>query len=366
MWIDYIHSPLISCKSLCFGIRLDAHLPPITSTPESKDKIFVTGGTGFLGHSLLPMLVEQGYHVRALTRHASQHWWLRDLGVEIIEGDVVDKSLIFDAVAGCRFVVHAAGRFSFWGKREQFEQINVDGAANVMEAAAAAKIEKFIHISTIVVIGDPLPDRIVDETHPIHPKDPYQRSKYAGEQLALKHCKDHDLPVVVLRPGAFYGPYGRYAFNRLFFEDPLKGLLIQVNKGHNITFPVYIGDVASSIISALHKGASGEVYNICGETLTHHEANKIISEEAGITQFRINVPGWSMIALASLWTALSEYTGVEPYYPLNLRSYVFNNWRVSSEKARQALDFNPIRFREGVRRTLAWYQTLGKWKPKAR
>lgn len=319
----------------------------------------MTGGTGFLGRSLLPLLIEQGYQVRALTRHPAEHLWLQTLGVETIEGDVLDAELIRCAVQGCRYVVHAAGRFSFWGKREQFEQTNVEGSANVMRAATEAGVEKFIHISTVVVVGEPLPDRIVDETHPTHPTDPYQRSKYAAEQLALKHYHDFGLPVVVLRPGAFYGPYGRYAFNRLFFEDPLKGLLLQINGGSYVTFPVYIGDVASSILSALHKGKPGEVYNICGETLTHEQANLIISDEAGITHFRVNIPGWSMIALAHLWTALSEYTGVEPYYPLNLRSYVFNNWRVSSEKACQQLDFNPLPFREGARRTLQWYRESG-------
>jgi nucleoside-diphosphate-sugar epimerase len=333
-------------------------------TPTSQPTIFVTGGTGFLGRNLLPVLVEQGYHVRALTRHPADHPWLQDLGVETVAGHVEDADLINRAVQGCQYVVHAAGRFSFWGKREQFERTNVQGSANVMQASVHAGVEKFIHISTIVVVGNPLPDRIVDETHPTNPVDPYQRSKLKGEQLAFEYVREHGLPVVILRPGAFYGPYGRYAFNRLFFEDPLKGLLIQVNNGNYITFPAYIGDVAASILAALKCGRPGEVYNICGETLTHHEANHIVSDEAKITHFRINVPGWSMIALAHLWTALSEYTRVEPYYPLNLRSYVFNNWRVSSDKACRELGFQPISFREGARRTLAWYRGAGIWKPR--
>jgi nucleoside-diphosphate-sugar epimerase len=326
--------------------------------------IFVTGGTGFLGRNLLPLLVEHGYHVRALTRHPDDHPWLRDLDVEIIVGDVEDEALVSRAVQGCRYVVHGAARFSFWGKREQFEHTNVEGAANVMRAAARASVEKFIHISTVVVVGNPLPDRVVDETHPTNPVEPYQRSKLKGEELALKYYRESGLPIVILRPGAFYGPYGRYAFNRLFFEDPLKGLLIQVNNGNYVTFPAYIGDVAASIIAALNRGRPGDVYNICGETLTHHEANHIVSDEAGITHFRINVPGWSIIVLAHLWTALSEYTRVEPYYPLNLRSYVFNNWRVSSDKACRELGFQPIPFREGARRTLAWYREAGIWKPR--
>jgi nucleoside-diphosphate-sugar epimerase len=339
----------------------------LTDAPQpthNQPTIFVTGGTGFLGRNLLPLLVKQGYKVRVLTRHPDEHPWLKELGIDIVSGDIEDEHTVNCAVEGCRYVVHAAGRFSFWGKHEQFERTNVQGAANVMHAATRAGVEKFIHISTVVVVGTPLKDRIVDETHPTNPVDPYQRSKLKGEHLALQHHREHGLPIVILRPGAFYGPYGHYAFNRLFFEDPLKGLLIQINRGHNITFPAYIGDVAASIIAALYRGRPGEVYNICGESLTHHEANQIVSDEAGITHFRINFPGWSMIALAHLWTALSEYTRIEPYYPLNLRSYVFNNWRVSSDKACRELGFQPISFREGTRRTLEWYRQSGIWKSK--
>lgn len=336
----------------------------MTFNPSARPSVFVTGGTGFLGRSLLPLLIAQGWHVRALTRQPERYPWLKSLPVEIIEGDVEDEAVINQAVQGCRYVVHAAGRFRFWGKREQFERTNVQGAANVMHAATRASVEKFIHISTLVVIGTPIPGRVLDEHHPTNPVDPYQRSKLQGEQLALQHHHEHGLPIVILRPGAFYGPYGRYAFNRLFIEDPLKGLLIKVNGGNYVTFPVYIGDVTASIVAALERGTAGEVYNICGETMTHNQANAIISDEAGISHFRLNVPGWSLIGLAHLWTALSEYTGVEPYYPANLQSYVFNNWRVSIDKACRELGYAPISFREGVRRTLDWYVQAGIWKPK--
>jgi nucleoside-diphosphate-sugar epimerase len=335
---------------------------------QDQPTIFVTGGTGHLGYALLPALLRAGYQVRALTRQPERHAWLGALsdGLHIVRGDVTDAALVHEAVQGCRYVVHAAAKFAFWGKHEQFERTNVEGAENVMRAALTAQVEKFIHISTVVVVGKPLAGRVVDETHPTDPTDPYQRSKLRAEQLALQAQRESGLPVVVLRPGAFYGPGGRYAFNRLFIEDALKGIRIQVDGGNYITFPVYVGDVAQAILSALERGRVGEVYNICGETLTHREANRIVSEEAGISPFRLNVPGSLMIFVARLWTALSEYTRIEPYYPLNLRSYVFNNWQVSSEKARRELGFTPIAFREGVRLTLEWYSAQGLWKRKRR
>jgi len=81
------------------------------------------------------------------------------------------------------------------------------------------------------------------------------------------------LHAVILRPGAFYGPWGRYAFNRLFFEDPLRGLLIQVHHGQRITFPAFVPDVARAIVAALKQGKNGQTYNIAGDPLSHQEVN---------------------------------------------------------------------------------------------
>ena len=321
--------------------------------------IFVTGATGFLGHSLIPHLAAEGYRIRALVRAPKKHAWLKQYDVEIVHGDLSQAACLEQAITGCRHVVHAAGLFRMWGEAAAFQQVNVRGAMNVMRAAVLAGVKKYIHISTIAVVGNPTPGQIIDETHPPHPADPYQQSKLDGERAVLHFYHQHALPVVILRPGAFYGPHGRYAFNRLFFEDPLKGLLFKVDHGRHITFPVYIGDVAAAISNALKQGRLGECYNVCGDPISHNEADAIVSQEADMTHFRLNLPSQTMITLARIWTWLSRFTGVEPYYPINLRTYIFNNWVVSSQKARDELSFRPTPFREGVRRTLTWYREAG-------
>jgi len=326
--------------------------------------IFVTGGTGFLGKNMIPLLAAQGYRLRALVRRPDEHLWLQEYGVEVIRGDLLDAEAVQKGISGCQYVIHAGGRFRMWGKAEDFWRTNVRGTATVLEAAARAGVERLVHVSTIAVVGTPIPGRIVDETHPTCPGDAYQQSKLEGEQVVLRYLEERGLPAIILRPGAFYGPHGHYAFNRLFFEDPLKGLLIKVAHGNNFTFPAYIGDVAAAIASALTLGRVGEIYNISGDPLTHNEANNMVSEEAGITPFRFNAPAGVMLALARAWTWLSYLTHVEPYYPFNLRLYVFNNWMVSSQKARDELNFRPTPFREGVRRTLAWYRQIGFYRAK--
>ena len=319
--------------------------------------IFLTGGTGFLGRHLVPVLCRAGFPMRVLTRHPHENEWLKRYPkVEIVAGDLHDVDVLQKAVVGCQYVIHAGGKFRFWGDEQAFIETNARGTENVLEAALQAKVERFIHISTIAVIGEPDPEHIIDESYPPHPADAYQRSKWQGEQTALRYCHDFGLPVVVLRPGAYYGPLGQYAFNRLFFKDPMRGIIMQVNRGRYIIFPAYIADVVQGVMKGLERGRIGEVYNICGDWIAHREAFDIICQEANLHWPRLPIPGWLGLYTARFLEALSVVTRTEPFWPLNLRSYVYNSWRVSSDKARRELGFVPTDFREGARRTIEWYR----------
>lgn len=323
----------------------------------TKQHIFLTGGTGFLGRHLIPRLCRAGYAVRVLTRHPEANQWLQHYPhIEVVRGDLRDAPIIHKAIAGCSYIIHAAGLFRFWGEAAEFEATNARGTEHVLHAAVDAGVERLIHISTIAVIGQPDPENVMDETYPANPVEPYQLSKLHAEQLTQHYFREHKLPLIILRPGAYYGPLGEYAFNRLFFTDPMRGLIMQLNGGRYITFPAYIADVAQGVLLALERGRLGEIYNLCGDWITHKEAFDIVCEEAGLLSIRPPIPGWMGIMTARVLTALARYTHREPFWPLNLRSYVYNYWRVSSEKARRELGFSPTDFREGARQTIAWYR----------
>jgi dihydroflavonol-4-reductase len=306
----------------------------------------VTGATGFLGHNLVLRLVARGHRVRALVRPGSSTSFLARHGVEIhCAADITDAAGVRQACVGCRDVIHAAAHFRMWGPLATFWRSNVEGTATVLKAAQEASVERFVHV--------------IDEEHPCRPQDFYQRTKLEAEQLALAYHRYLGLPVIVLRPGAFYGPWGHYAFNRLFFEDPLRGWRIKVNQGRHVTFPAYAPDVAAGIEAALTQGRAGEIYNLCGQSLSHNTVNDIVSDLTGISRWRLNIPVPAVLFLAHALTALSRFTRREPFYPANLAHYVFQDWFVSSHKAQQELAFRPTPFVEGARETLAWYRREG-------
>ncbi len=318
--------------------------------------ILVTGGTGFLGRHLVAALCRRGHHLRVLTRDPQRATWLHQYPrVTAVVGDLQRPETLRGVAEGCQSVVHAAGLFSMWSGAGNFYATNVQGTAEIIEESLRAGVERFVHVSTVAVIGKPLPGRVIDEQHPTDPQDDYQKTKLEAEQRVLQAAA-RGLPAVVVRPGAFYGPLGNYAFNRLFFVDPMRGIIMQMDGGRYVIFPAYIQDVAQGIVLALEKGRIGEVYNLCGECLSHRAAFDVVVREARLRFPRLNIPRVIGLSFARLLTGIAQVTQREPFYPIGLQSYVFNDWRVSSAKAERELGFQSTPFVEGVRRTLAWYR----------
>lgn len=322
--------------------------------------ILLTGASGFLGRHVARQLLEAGYSVRALARPQSDVGFLEQMGVQVaFAADIGEHEALRAACRGCEAVVHAAALFRMWGNLCYFWQTNVGGTDAVLRAALQEGVRRVALVSTVAVVGHTETGRVVDESHACRPQDGYQRTKLEAEQLALAFWRNCGLDVVVVRPGALYGPWGRYAFNRLFFEDPLRGWRIMVDGGRRITFPAYAPDVARGIVLALQHGRGGEVYNLSGQSLSHRQVNDAVSDAAGISRRRLDMPSWPLLLLARLWTAASRYTGREPFYPRNLAHYVFQDWRVSSQKARAELGFCPTPFEQGARETVEWYREQG-------
>ncbi|MEK6221902.1 MAG: NAD-dependent epimerase/dehydratase family protein [Chloroflexota bacterium] len=322
----------------------------------AQDLVFVTGGTGFLGRHLVQFLLGKGLRVRLLVRQNSQIDWLKNLPVELVIGDVSNTQILLSGMQGCRYVIHAAGFFRFWGPYEIFDSTNLQGTKNIAKAALACGIEKLIYISTIAVVGIPLKGKIIDEKVVCHPQDPYQHSKLSAEKHLQGMYQQDGLPIVIIRAGAFYGHGSMYGFNRLFIIEPLQKLRVRVEKGERFTFPVFVPDVAKVIYDSLSLARNGETYNISDTSRTHNQVNEIVSGILGIPKWRFSVARLPMLALATFQEIISKLSGKEPFYPLNLRHYVFNDWSVSIEKAKRELNFEPTDIREGLSQTIEWIQ----------
>ena len=150
---------------------------------------------------------------------------------------------------------------------------------------------------------------------------------------------------------------GQVQFNRVV--RVLITLIGKLHKGRHIIFPCYVEDAAKGIEAALHQGRIGEIYNISDKSISHREANTIISRLAGRSNWRINFPRWLMLQFVKILELIAFFTKREPFYPKNLEPYVFYDWVVDSSKAQDELSFTPSTFTEGAQRTLEWYRSIG-------
>ncbi len=324
--------------------------------------LFLTGATGFLGHHLAPLLLQAGHQVRALVRPQSRARLPvppDTPGLTVVPGDVTSPGTYRTALRGCAAVIHAAGLFRFWGPAAAFERVNHQGTRLLAEAAAEAGVRRFVFVSTLAVIGRPPRGGPIAEDTPCRPQDAYQRSKVAAERALRAVAARSEMEAVILRPGGFYGPGGIYGLNRLLVLDPLRGVRVQVKGGRMHLFPpLFIRDAARGVLLALERGRAGEIYHLCGEPVTLKEANRLVSQMARISPWRWNAPAPLMLALAALLEGIAWFTHREPFYPLNLRHYVFPDWLASNKKAVRELGFTPTPFTDGIRETVAWARQM--------
>ncbi len=176
----------------------------------------VTGADGFIGSHLVEALVARGHKVRALCHYnAFGHaGWLDSLAeatreqVEIVPGDVRDAHAMIELVHGIDTVFHLAALIAIpysYRAPDSYVETNVRGTLNMLEAARAAKVKRFVHTSTSEVYGTA--QRVpIDETHPLNGQSPYAASKIGADQMAMAFHASFGTPVAVIRPFNTYGP----------------------------------------------------------------------------------------------------------------------------------------------------------------
>ena len=149
-------------------------------------KIFITGGTGFIGRHTVGLLIKRNYKLTLLVRKSSNTSFLKDQSVSLITGSITNKQSLLDGMKDCDTVINLAGHYSFWEPDKKiYSQINIEGAKNVFECALESGIKKIIHISTAGVFGIPNDKPFNEESTPGPIQfSEYFRTKYEGDQIA--------------------------------------------------------------------------------------------------------------------------------------------------------------------------------------
>lgn len=332
-------------------------------------RAFVTGGTGFVGSHLVEALLESGYgEVRCLVRDRLK--WLDGLGVVPVRGGLSDPAVLREGVRGVDFVYHVGGvtRAPDW---KTFEEVNVRGTHNLAEAVRQVNpgVRKVLVTSSLAAVGRTVVP-VATEEMPLAPLSRYGRSKALMEgMLAGKEDPGLDyfreIPLVVVRPPAVYGPRESDIFT--FFKALDRGICPILGRGDrpNLSL-VHVRDLVRGMITAAEAGATeGETYFIgSDEAYTWNEVKAAATAALGRRAVTVRIP----LGLVGFVGAVSEFAGklVGQYPPLNREKAleIRDACKIcSSEKARYVFGYRQqVSLAEGIRDTIAWYRAEG-WLP---
>jgi nucleoside-diphosphate-sugar epimerase len=324
-------------------------------------RVAITGVTGFVGGALAEALAADGHEIVGVARPLSTKKIGRGLtpfNADLVswrEGDVTDPASLRGAFDNVDWLIHAAGMLGQAGVPEaDYFRLHEGGTANVLSEAQRAGVKRVLYISSPGVLG-PISGPPADETTPLAPSNPYERSKAAAERVARQFAQD-GLPVVIARPEFIYGPGDLHVLG--LFQAVGNGRFFTIDGGYHTCHPTYIEDAAAGMILALKNGQSGEIYHVTGpEPVTFRELGDTIAAALNVSPPRINLPRWLAWLGAAGLELLAGLIGRQP--PLSLTGVAFfsEDRRFSWQKAQRELGYAPqFDLERGVTATVNWYR----------
>jgi 2-alkyl-3-oxoalkanoate reductase len=219
-------------------------------------RILVVGATGVLGRQVVPRLVERGHTVRAVVRRAAQGLALEAAGVEVAQGDILDRDSLTAAARGCEAAMHIAtaiprGPSGDWSRNDRIRR---EGTANLLAAAAAQGVRRYIQQSIVMLYGD-TGSVVADESTPLRP-GPVIQSAADMEELVRKSTFEW----CILRGALFYGAGAGLEDD--WRQTARKGELILPGDGSDRISLIHVVDMARAVITAVESAPAGSIYNV--------------------------------------------------------------------------------------------------------
>jgi nucleoside-diphosphate-sugar epimerase len=323
-------------------------------------KVLVTGATGFIGRYLIKRLTTEKVPVRALVLPDEDRSALNLLGIEIVQGNVLDYQSLQRAASNCQRIFHLAARTEASGpSRKDFEEVNVQGTANVARAALFAGVDRLIFCSSGALYGRALQNRsITEDTIPL-PDSPYGQSKFAAEQVLLAHHRLDGLPVVLARTSAVLGP-GAMSWLNLFKTIADRRFRL-IGGGCNHHHVADIEDIVDGLIlCGSVPGIEGNTYILAGtESVRLRDLVQAIVEAVGATGLGTSLPEGPFRLYEVVSRHVFSLVGCRLPRADRIDLYLGDRAFDLSRSFRE-LGYTPkMSTKEAVHRTAAWFKEQG-------
>ena len=322
-------------------------------------KIFITGGTGFIGTYLVKRLLHTEHHLLCLARKTSDTTFLKKTDVDILTGDVTDKSSLLRGMEGCDCVLHLASSFVLWFPDNRiFHAVNVTGTQNVMESVLEKGVSKVVYVSTAAVWGNA--EGFITEETPVGDKRPskYVRTKYEGDLIAWDLYAKQNLPLVVIYPSGVIGADDPKAVGRYIKNYAQGKMPAQIFTRSYFPF-VYVKDVAEAIVRAMEKENNiGEKYIVSAENHTFGAFNQMISDISGTKLPVLKFPSWLTMMNAYVFTGIANLIKKPPVWDMSVDQMGISKLdiKLDGSKAEKELGIQYTSIYDGLRDAISSFQ----------
>jgi nucleoside-diphosphate-sugar epimerase len=316
-------------------------------------RILVTGATGFVGRFLAAELARCHELTLAARSPLAGHDSLAEAGVVCAVGDiaVADWGRVLE---GCTGVIHLAGRAHVFDRagatREAFDAVNLEGTRRLARMAAEAGVARFVHLSTIKVLGESTTDKAFCETDPPCPQDPYAESKSAAESALRAIGRDTGMQIVILRPPLVYGPGVGANFLRLM-RWVARGVPLPFGSVSNRRSLVYVGNLVHALDACLvHPAAAGRIFHVTdGAALATGELCAALARALRVHARLLPVPP-AVLRLLGVASGRSAQV-----------ARLLDSLEVDDAALRTELQWSPpYSVEQGLAATAAWFSAAGR------
>jgi hypothetical protein len=305
-------------------------------------KVFLTGGSGFIGGHAIEALARRG-EVRALARSDAAAAQVRQRGAVVVPGDLA--SLGPEPLRGCDVVVHAAARAEEWGTREQFWSANVEGTRRALEAAKGAGVRRFVHIGTEAALFDGHDLVDIDETapYPARQRYPYSETKAEAERLVLA-ANAPGFETISLRPRLVWGPRDATVLPAIV-RMAKEGSFAWLDGGVAKTSTTHVANLVRAIELALAGGVPGHAYFVADDgTRTVRDFLTSLARTLGVELGARNVPSFVARPIARVVEAAWRLFRVRRQPPMTRFAVdmMSSTVTVRTDRARRELGYAPV------------------------
>ena len=311
-------------------------------------KIFITGGTGFIGQHLIQMLSQDPCELIVLSRKQQPTFWCGSKYINLVKGDLTKPETYKDELLKCEVIINIAAEIR---DENQMEAINIAGVKELAKLAAENDI-KIIHISSVGVVGSQYNNNnfIVNESTKCIPLNKYEKTKLESEKILLEASSKNNFNLIILRPTNVFGDFDSKMFLLNFLSHIKNKKLFLIVKNSKVNY-VYVKDVTNAICYFITNNHKEKIFNI-GKSINLSEFINIACDLIKIKPRIVLFPNVLLKAIKML-----NYFGIQGLK--NKLNIISNKVEYDDKKLENILNYS-FGIKEGLKRTISYYKSIGK------